>query len=44
MSSSTMTMGRFGPPAEVIGEIAVSPANVENEVLGVGLSGRVIVG
>ena len=39
MSSSTMTMGRFGPPAGDNGE-----ASVENEVLGVGLSGRAIVG
>ena len=43
VSSSTMTMGRLGPPTEVNGEI-VSPANVEKEVSGVGLSGRVIVG
>ena len=43
MSSSTMTMGRLGPPTEVNGEI-VSPANVEKEVSGVGLSGRAIVG
>ena len=42
MSSSTMTMGRFGPPTGGNGE--VSPASVEKEVLGVGLSGRVIVG
>ena len=41
MSSSTMTMGRLGPPTEVIGEI--SPANVEKEVSGVGLLGRMIV-
>ena len=43
MSSSTMTMGRLGPPTGGDGGI-VSPASVENEVLGVGLSGRVIVG
>ena len=42
MSSSTMTMGRLGPPAEVNGEI--SPVNVEKEVSGVGLSGRMVVG
>ena len=44
MSSSTMTMGRFGPPVEGNGDGGVSPANVEKEVSGVGLSGRVIVG
>ena len=38
-----MTMGRLGPPTEDNGEI-VSPANVEKEVSGVGLSGRMIVG
>ena len=38
-----MTIGRFGPPTGGDGEV-VSPASVENEVLGVGLSGRVIVG
>ena len=43
MSSSTMMMGRLGPPMCDNGE-SVSPASVENEVLGVGLSGRVIVG
>ena len=43
MSSSTMTMGWFSPPTGDNGEF-VSPASVENEVLGVGLSGRVIVG
>ena len=43
VSSSTMTMGRSGPPTGGNGEI-VSPSSVENEVLGVGLSGRVIVG
>ena len=42
MSSLTMTMGRLGPPTGDNGEI-VSPASVENEVLGVGLSGRMIV-
>ena len=42
MSSSTMTMGRFGPPTGDNEEI-VSPASVENKVLGVGLSGRAIV-
>ena len=44
VSSSTMTMGRFGPPVEGNGDGGVSPANVEKEVSGVGLSGRVIVG
>ena len=43
MSSSTMTMGRLGPPSCDNGEI-ISSVNVENEVLGVGLAGRVIVG
>ena len=42
MSSSTMTMGQFGPPTESNG--GVSPTNVEKEVSGVGLSGRMIVG
>ena len=44
MSSSTMTMGRLGPPTESNGDGGVSPANVEKEVSGVGLSGRMIVG
>ena len=44
MSSSMMTMGRLGPPVEGNGDGGVSPANVEKEVSGVGLSGRVIVG
>ena len=44
MSSSTMAMGRLGPPVEGNGDRGVSPANVEKEVSGVGLSGRVIVG
>ena len=35
-----MTIGRLGPPMRGNGEIA-SPASVENEVLGVGLSGQV---
>ena len=39
-----MTMGRLGPPAESNGDGGVSPANVEKEVSGVGLSGRAIVG
>ena len=43
MSSSTMTMGRFDVPMCDNGEV-VSSSSVENEVLGVGLSGRVIVG
>ena len=43
MSSSTMTIGRLGPPACESGEID-PPANVEKEVSGVGLSGRMIVG
>ena len=43
MSSSTMTMGQVGPPAWERGEIDPL-ANVEKEVSGVGLSGRVIVG
>ena len=42
MSSSTVTMGWLGPPSGDNGGI-VSPASVENEVLGVGLSGRMIV-
>ena len=44
VSSSTMTMGRLGPPAESNGDRGVSPANVEKEVSGVGLLGRMIVG
>ena len=43
MSSSTMTMGRFGPLTRGNGGV-VSSASVENEVLGVGLSGRMNVG
>ena len=42
MSSSTMTMGQLGPPIGSNG--GFSPANVEKEVSGVGLSGRAIVG
>ena len=42
MSSSTMTMGRLGPPIGSNG--GVSLVNVEKEVSGVGLSGRAIVG
>ena len=42
MSSSTMTMGRLGHPTGSNG--GVPPANVEKEVSGVGLSGRMIVG
>ena len=42
MSSSTMMMGRLGPPSG--GNKGVSPVNVEKEVSGVGLLGRMIVG
>ena len=44
VSSSTMMMGRLGPPVDSNGDGGFSPANVEKEVSGVGLPGRVIVG